>query len=62
MKTCCWVISPATKDKPAQYCSNAVKYTIQFDDDGNKKRVYNTFCDGHKAIADAQTFDENQEN
>jgi len=51
-KTCCWVISPAKTENgefiPAVYCGKKTSYKIVKDDDENKVRKYNLFCDEHE--------------
>ena len=52
MKTCAWVIRPASKGCPAAYCGKKVSYTMVKDDWGQRYRKYNTFCNHHKSQED----------
>jgi len=52
MKTCCFVLKPACKNGgPAVYCGAKTSYTNPKDDDGNRYRKYNTWCDEHEEEA-----------
>lgn len=53
MRTCCWVIKPATPETPAEYCGCKTKYTMQVDPDlGIKVRVYDSLCPYHRKADD----------
>jgi hypothetical protein len=56
-KTCRWVKECATTEKPAVYCGQPVKYTME--PDGGEpgaplKRKYKAFCEPHQLKADAE--------
>lgn len=45
---CRWILKNATEHPPTGlYCEKKVSYRIVNDDDGNKVRLYNAFCDQH---------------
>lgn len=54
MHTCRWVLKPYARGQEAVYCCAPVSYTLKVDDDGNKKRKYNTFCAKHQKLADLE--------
>lgn len=45
---CCYVLANST------YCGQPTKYKIKLDDDGNRLRVYDSFCPRHRTIVDAR--------
>lgn len=49
MNKCCWVTKPADTEIDAKYCNKPVRFKIVLDDDQNKVRKYNPFCDEHMA-------------
>jgi len=54
MKTCCWVVQPATSETPAEYCGRKTKYILQLDQDsGTKVRVYDSLCPYHRSVDEA---------
>jgi hypothetical protein len=59
--TCAWVLIPASApggdvhlSREAKYCGERCSHTMERGDDGFRRRKYNTFCDRHQAIADAE--------
>lgn len=40
-----------------EYCDKRTKYTVRTDDDGNSKRVYETFCNHHRGVIAAMEED-----
>lgn len=44
---CVWLMKPATKDTPAEYCGESVGWKMERDDDGNLVRKYQTLCGKH---------------
>lgn len=40
------------------YCEKPVKYKIVLDDDNNRVRKYNTFCEEHQKLVDIQEQEE----
>lgn len=63
---CCWVIKPYTKNKEtgkieqAIYCHKETSYKMALDDDGNRYRKYDAFCDEHKKIIEQEEKREQQ--
>lgn len=54
MRSCRWILRPATPEKEAEYCDCPVKYSIETDDDGQRRRKYETFCPRHKELLSKQ--------
>ena len=44
---CCYTLVPATLEKPGVYCETKVRYKVILDDDRNKTRKYNPYCQKH---------------
>ena len=42
--SCCWILATG------EYCSQPVGYTIPKDEEDNRYRKYNIYCDNHKRI------------
>ena len=42
------------------YCNKPTKYTVREDEDGNKIRKYNVFCNHHRGIIAAMEEDESE--
>ena len=49
-KKCCWVIESASQGVDAVYCDSPVKFRILKDDDQNKIRSYDMFCEKHQKL------------
>jgi hypothetical protein len=47
--TCCFVLAPASVGVDAKYCGAKVSFKVEKDQDANKRRKYNAFCDKHEA-------------
>lgn len=60
IKTCCYVLTPASPGVNATYCNRPLGYTMKEDDDGRKVRKYNDFCFQHlEEIEAARKNDKN---
>jgi hypothetical protein len=55
--TCRWIIIPAGPGTEAKLCERPVSWRMVEDDDGNKVRKYNPFCDTHQKMAELQNDD-----
>lgn len=55
---CCWIHRPCSIGIEAIYCGKPVRYTMTKDDDGNRVRKYNHFCDEHEPLAKKQEEEE----
>jgi len=57
---CRYILVPQYYGGSAIYCEKPVRYKIVVDDDGNRKRKYNSFCDDHdlKVLEDDFWFEE----
>lgn len=53
MGKCVYVLKPAEIGKSAVYCGKKTGYTMPLDDDNNRHRIENPFCDEHQAVVDA---------
>lgn len=56
--TCCWVHSPASLGVNAIYCGTETRYRMVPDDDGVRRRKYDSFCEVHRDAAEAQEKEE----
>lgn len=54
MHKCHWILKPSSLGINAVYCDKPVKFKIIKDDDNNKYRKYNSFCDEHQIEADKE--------
>ncbi|QIG73839.1 hypothetical protein PP935_gp064 [Rhizobium phage RHph_N34] len=60
MKTCTWVLKPATLTTKYELCGEKCGYRVKYDrETGRKHRVHNNFCDKH--LEEEKKFDEMNE-
>ena len=52
LKTCRWILKGGNENRHSLYYEEKVAYKLVKDEEGNTKRVYNTFCDKHQLEAD----------
>jgi hypothetical protein len=66
MQKCCFILKTwgepdATGQRtPPVYCGAKVGWTTPEDDDGNRYRKYNSFCDEHQRIVAAMPEDDDE--
>lgn len=59
---CCWVVRPATRETPAEYCEKPTNWTIALDEDRRRVKQYEPFCPEHMERARAlEELGENEE-
>jgi len=54
-KTCRWILASG------KACERPTEYTLQRQEDGSRRRRYETFCPLHKAQAQAQEYSEDED-
>lgn len=55
---CCWVLVQNSPGVVAVYCHKTTAYKVKHDDDGNRMRIYEPFCELHATDAAAQRNDD----
>ena len=62
MKTCRYVLKPGTPESPAEYCEAVVPYVYVDEGDGQRRRVYASFCTVHaQRIAEQEAIGDDYE-
>jgi hypothetical protein len=58
LTTCPWILQPFTHTTTAVYCNKPVGWKMVRCDDGVRRRIYNTLCDDHQALAKQEVEDD----
>ncbi|AIK68315.1 hypothetical protein P9VFCI_190 [Rhizobium phage P9VFCI] len=59
MKTCCYVLEPATATNNYKLCGAKTEYFYRISiDSGRRERVYKDFCDKHLKILETDQDEE----